>query len=231
MTEKTPAILIVDDEEMVLSSLKGVFALQTDYDVYSSQNPLEAIEEVKRRPLDLVISDFLMPEMNGIQFLKEARELQPDMVRLLLTGYADKENAIKGINEVGLYHYLEKPWDNDALLNIVQNALKEKSLRQQLSGKIRELEDLVRQHGELESKHHVLTREMEMAARVQRSLLPESFPAYDDYTFSHVYQPSEAVGGDFFDLAVKGSRAVLLISAISNRRLALPVCDRSRGKV
>ncbi len=72
-----------------------------------------------------------MPQMNGIEFLKEVRRLQPEAVRLLLTGYADKENAIRAINEVGLYHYLEKPWDNQAMLNIIRNALEEKSLRQQ----------------------------------------------------------------------------------------------------
>ena len=118
MGKNTPSILIVDDEEMVLSSLRGVFTLQTDYDVHEASTPKEALSPVGRARVDVVISDFLMPEMKGIELLKEIKLLQPAAIRLLLTGYADKENAIKAINEVGLYHYLEKPWDNDALLNI-----------------------------------------------------------------------------------------------------------------
>ena len=150
MGENTPSILLVDDEEMVLSSLRGVFTLQTDYDVHEAATPKEALRRVERARVDVVISDFLMPEMNGIELLKEIKRLQPEAIRLLLTGYADKENAIKAINEVGLYHYLEKPWDNEALLNIVRNALSEKGLRRQLSTKVRELDQLLRQHGELE---------------------------------------------------------------------------------
>ena len=101
MSSKTPSILIVDDEDMVLSSLRGVFTLQTDYDIHEANTPKNAIELIGRTPIDVVISDFLMPEMNGIELLKEVKKLQPETVRLLLTGYADKENAIKAINEVG----------------------------------------------------------------------------------------------------------------------------------
>ena len=176
MSSKTPSILIVDDEDMVLSSLRGVFTLQTDYDIHEANTPKKAIEQLERIRIDVVISDFLMPEMNGIELLKEVKKLQPETVRLLLTGYADKENAIKAINEVGLYHYLEKPWDNDALLNIVRNALEEKGLKRALATKVDELDTLLSRHGELEAKHRFLEKELEMAARVQRSLLPREVP-------------------------------------------------------
>ena len=207
MSEKVPSILIVDDEQMVLSSLRGVFTLQTDYQIHEATDPRAAIAELERTPIDVVISDFLMPDMNGIEFLKEAKKLQPDSARLLLTGYADKENAIKAINEVGLYHYMEKPWDNDALLNIVGNALKEKGLRRQLSEKVREL-DLV------SSQHRALERELEMAARVQRSLLPSEFPSFEDFRFANLYEPCDAVGGDFFDVLTIDDRAVLFVSDV-----------------
>ncbi len=72
-------------------------------------------EARSRRRRDL---GFLDAQDERDRALKEIKLLQPAAIRLLLTGYADKENAIKAINEVGLYHYLEKPWDNDALLNI-----------------------------------------------------------------------------------------------------------------
>jgi serine phosphatase RsbU (regulator of sigma subunit) len=207
MSGRAPKILIVDDEEMVLSSLKGVFSLSTDYHVVEATSPKEAIRELSRTAFDLVISDFLMPEMNGIEFLKQAKALQPDSVRVLLTGYADKENAIKAINDVGLYHYLEKPWDNEALLNIVRNGLKERGLRQKLAEKIRELDSL-------SSRHEALERELEMAAKVQQSLLPREFPSLDGYRFSNLYQPCAAIGGDFFDVVSRDDAVVLLVSDV-----------------
>ena len=225
MSSKTPSILIVDDEDMVLSSLRGVFTLQTDYDIHEANTPKNAIAQLERTPIDVVISDFLMPEMNGIELLKEVKKLQPETVRLLLTGYADKENAIKAINEVGLYHYLEKPWDNDALLNIVRNALEEKSLKRELATKVRELDTLLGRHGELEAKHRFLEKELEMAAKVQRSLLPTEFPKLEGFRFANLYQPCEAIGGDFFDVIAKGANedaAILLVrtssATVSKRR-------------
>ena len=214
MSSQTPSILIVDDEDMVLSSLRGVFTLQTDYDVHEANTPKDAIATVERTPIDIVISDFLMPEMNGIELLKEIKKLQPQTVRLLLTGYADKENAIKAINEVGLYHYLEKPWDNDALLNIVRNALEEKTLRRALATKVDELDTLLSQHGELEARHRFLEKELEMAAKVQRSVLPTEFPDVGGFRFANLYQPCEAIGGDFFDIVAQGDGAVLLVADV-----------------
>lgn len=215
MSERAPSILIVDDEEMVLSSLRGVFTLQTDYRVLEASDPIAALAELRRSPVDLVISDFLMPQMNGIAFLKEAKKLQPDSIRVLLTGYADKENAIKAINDVGLYHYLEKPWDNDALLNIVRNGLQEKGLRRMLAEKIRELDALSSRHQMLESRHRFLERELEMAARVQQSLLPLQMPSLEGFRFANLYRPSAAVGGDFFDVArTADDTAVVLVSDV-----------------
>ena len=101
MTERAASILIVDDEEMVLSSLRGLFMLQTSYQVLEAGDPRKALEDLSRTRVDLVISDFLMPQMNGIEFLKEVKKVQPETIRVLLTGYADKENAIKAITTSG----------------------------------------------------------------------------------------------------------------------------------
>ena len=211
---KPASILIVDDDELVLSSLRGVFSLQTDYQLHEASEPKKALELVARTPLDVVISDFLMPEMNGIDFLKEVSRLQPDAVRLLLTGYADKENAIRAINEVGLYHYLEKPWDNQAMLMIIRNGLEEKSLRRQLSKKVSDLDKLLREHTELADRHRFLERELEMAARIQRSLLPEKLPSVAGFEFANLYRPCEALGGDFYDFNVDETGAKILVSDV-----------------
>ncbi len=82
-----------------------------------------------------------MPEMDGIAFLSRLKEIQPQTIRVLLTGYADKENAIRAINSVGLYQYIEKPWDNDSLLIVVKNGLEKRALLRALEKKISELDE------------------------------------------------------------------------------------------
>ena len=142
MDNERYTVLIVDDEEMVTTSISTLFMLEEpSYDVLVFNSPSEALEELKDKEIDLVISDYLMPgEMNGVDFLLELKKLQPEAIRVLLTAYADKENAIRAINEVGLYVYVEKPWDNDALLLLVRNGLSQGKLLKQLAAKTQELD-------------------------------------------------------------------------------------------
>lgn len=132
-------IVIVDDEPIITSNLKTLLRLEN----YPSPNifnfPEEALEYIQNNKTDLVISDFLMPGMNGIEFLKKVKAVSPRSTLILLTGYADKENAIKAINEVGLYRYIEKPWDNEDLLLCIKNGLERSDfIAQQELERIRE---------------------------------------------------------------------------------------------
>ena len=138
----TPLIVIVDDEDMVLTSLRSFLHLETDYNVETYTSPKEALDNLDSKPLDLVISDYLMPEMNGIDFLLQVKNVHPFSTRILLTGYADKENAIKAINEVGLYQYIEKPWDNEELKLVIQNGLERRFLMERLQEKIAEVQQV-----------------------------------------------------------------------------------------
>jgi DNA-binding NtrC family response regulator len=132
-------IVIVDDEDMVLTSLNSFLSLETDYYVTTFTSAQEALEYVKENNVDLIISDYLMPEMDGITFLARVRDIKPEIPRIILTGYADKENAIKAINEVGLFQYIEKPWDNDDLLLIIRNGIEKQRLIKKLEEKISEI--------------------------------------------------------------------------------------------
>jgi len=140
MPESDITILLVDDEEMVLTSIRSFLAIETDYRVYTFTSPVKALQELDRLNIDLVISDYLMPDMDGITFLGRVKERFPQVPRILLTGYADKENAIKAINDVGLYQYIEKPWNNDDLKLIIRNGLEKTILLRRLEEKIREVE-------------------------------------------------------------------------------------------
>ena len=145
-------IAIVDDEEMVLTSLRSFLLLETEYEVLTYNGPEKALEEVRRQPIDLVISDYLMPGMNGIQFLLEVKKIHPFATRILLTWYADKENAIKAINEVGLYQYVEKPWENEDLRLVIQNGLERRFLMEKLEEKIKEVQNVQQNLQEIQAQ-------------------------------------------------------------------------------
>ena len=136
---KTKRIIVVDDDNIVLSTLKMLLEIEGFSNVNYFDKPENALEYIKENTPELVLSDFLMPDMNGIEFLSEVNKLYPDVSTILLTGYADKENAIKAINTVGIYKYIEKPWDNADLLLSIKNGLERSGLICELNQKIEEL--------------------------------------------------------------------------------------------
>ena len=134
-------IVLVDDEVMVTRTLETLLKLEGLKDTESFNDPFEALEYLKINQCELIISDFIMPKMEGIEFLSRAKKLplQEDTTQILLTGYADKENAIKAINEVGIFKYIEKPWNNDDLVLNIKNAIERTNLKRALKEKIIQL--------------------------------------------------------------------------------------------
>ncbi len=143
-------VLILDDEEMVLISLRSFLELETDYEIVTFTSATEALEYTKKNKINLVVSDYLMPEMDGISFLAKVKEIDPNATRIILTGYADKENAIKAINEVSLFQYIEKPWDNDNLKLVIRNGIDKQKLLSELASKVVEIK---KAYGDLENLH------------------------------------------------------------------------------
>ncbi|HSL72198.1 MAG TPA: response regulator [Longimicrobiales bacterium] len=136
----TPTVLLLDDEVMVATALQSFLQLETSYDVLSFTDPYQALEAVDQQRIDVIVSDFMMPGMDGITFLKQARERQAAATRILLTGYADKANAIRAINEAGLYYYIEKPWDNEHLKIVIRNGIERSALFNELDARVTALE-------------------------------------------------------------------------------------------
>ena len=151
-------IVVVDDERIVTSAFKTLLKVEGFSDAHFFNSPKDALTFLKDNQPDLVISDFLMPEMNGLEFLSEVKKLYPEVSKILLTGYADKENAIKAINEIGLYRYIEKPWNNDDLIINIKNGIERSYLLSELRQKISELEDAKK---ELEKYSHNLEQIVE----------------------------------------------------------------------
>ncbi len=141
MDNRTNAsVVLVDDEELAITSLRALIELEGDLNVKSFTDPLQAAALVKAEPVDIIVSDYLMPGMNGIQLLAHAKQWQPETSRVLLTGHADKQSAIAAINDVGLFQYLEKPWDNAQLMLVIQNGIERTKLLRDLRAKISELD-------------------------------------------------------------------------------------------
>jgi response regulator RpfG family c-di-GMP phosphodiesterase len=126
---------------MVITSVRAFLQLETDYNIAGFTVPEKAADYLRTNPIDVVVSDYLMPKMTGLQLLARAKELQPEAARVLLTGHADKQSAIQAINDVGLFQYLEKPWDNAQLLLVINAAIERTNLLRTLRSKITELDE------------------------------------------------------------------------------------------
>ncbi len=155
---KDGMIVVVDDEKIVTSAFKTLLMVEGYTNAHFFNNPVEALEFLKDNQPDLVISDFLMPQMNGLEFLIKVKELYPEVSKIILTGYADKENAINAINDAGIYKYLEKPWNNDDLLINIRNGIERSYLISELQKNITELNKAKK---ELEKYSHSLEKLVE----------------------------------------------------------------------
>ncbi|MBN2705356.1 MAG: response regulator [Deltaproteobacteria bacterium] len=115
-------ILLVDDEKFILRSLGRLLAAD-DREIHLAEDGAQALELLARHPIDLVLSDHRMPDMTGLELMVEVCRLYPRTIRMILTGYADQQVAIEAINRGEVYRFLTKPWDDQALLATVEDAL------------------------------------------------------------------------------------------------------------
>jgi len=117
-------ILIVDDEYSILNAFKRILA-DEDYEVHVANSGSEGLNKLRSapKPYSLIISDQRMPEMSGVQFFAQAKEIFPDAVRILLTGYADSDAIIEAINKGGVHLYFTKPWHEEEILLHIKQSL------------------------------------------------------------------------------------------------------------
>lgn len=113
-------VLYVDDEENNLVSFKATFRFK--YKVLTAISGIEAIEIVKKNHVDIIVTDQRMPGMTGVQFLEEIIKINPDPMRILLTGYTDMAAVIDAVNKGKIFHYLNKPWSEEELDETINRA-------------------------------------------------------------------------------------------------------------
>ncbi|MGY6275491.1 response regulator [Methylomonas sp. MgM2] len=120
MNEHEINILLVDDEVNVLKALSRVLK---QYRLTTADSGEEALLLARGETFDLVISDYRMSGLNGVEFLIRFKRIQPDAIRMILTGYADLEGAQQAINEAEVFRFINKPWSNIEILSAVENGL------------------------------------------------------------------------------------------------------------
>jgi serine/threonine-protein kinase len=116
------SLLIVDDERSVLATLDAL--LREEFDVCTADSGEAAQEIFTQRNFDLILVDQKMPHMSGVQLLEWVRERSPKTIRLLMTGYAELEDAVEAINRGKVYRYLFKPWRAEELVAVLHEAVR-----------------------------------------------------------------------------------------------------------
>lgn len=117
----TVSVLFVDDEKCVLRALERTLR-DEGYITSFCSDPLDALTRIGEEAFDIVVSDFMMPNMSGVDFLALVRERRPASFRMLMTGCADSQATIRAINESAVCHYLEKPWTDTDLKAVLRAA-------------------------------------------------------------------------------------------------------------
>lgn len=119
-TNKKIHVLYIDDEENNLFSFRATFRLK--YQIYTKSNPLEALDFIKNNPqIEIIITDQRMPVMSGVELLQKVLEINPNPIRIVLTGFADMNDTIDMVNKGKIYHYLQKPWKEEEVDQIIHS--------------------------------------------------------------------------------------------------------------
>lgn len=156
-------ILVLDDQSAIINAMRRAIdripsdLLDSRCRVHGFDNPKNALESLRDVVYDAVISDLRMPGVDGLSFLRQARELQPDAVRILISGYGDLSSAMAAINDIGVFRFVAKPWDDAELQLTLTLALQTRTMQRENQ----RLADEVRvQRGQL-SEQDARLRELE----------------------------------------------------------------------
>jgi diguanylate cyclase (GGDEF)-like protein/PAS domain S-box-containing protein len=120
-------LLLVDDEKSIVSALKRLLRLD-GYHIVSANDGPEGLQRLAEHHVDVIVSDQRMPGMTGVEFLRRAKELYPDTIRIVLSGYTELQSITDAINEGAIYKFLTKPWDDDHLRSHIADAFRQKEM-------------------------------------------------------------------------------------------------------
>ncbi len=174
-------ILLVDDDAMLLAGLKR--QLRNQFRVETAISGEDAVKMVAENgPYAVVVSDYMMPGMNGIEFLSQVKQINPNTIRMMLTGSADMSTAIKAVNEGSIYKFHPKPCPTETLGTAIQSG-------------IDEYQKVTTDQTQLKKVQMSLAR----ASMIQQKLMPRSDPQVDGYDIAGKSIPCDETGGDYYD--------------------------------
>ena len=189
-------VLLVDDDAMVLAGLKR--QLRNQFSIDTALSGEDALKQVRENgPYAVIVSDFMMPEMNGIEFLCRVKKTNPDTVRMMLTGTADMPTAIRAVNEGSIFQFHPKPCPTDTLCQAIQSAI----------GEYRKVISDQRQLKNFKSS-------LAQASAVQQKLMPKSDPQVDGFDIAGRSIWCDETGGDYYDFlypAANGKKRIAIV--------------------
>lgn len=151
------AVLMVDDEINVLRAFERALRKEP-YTLLTAVSAADGLKMLSARDVSIVVSDFQMPKMNGLEFLKQVKEAHPHILTIMLTGQGDLDVAVKAINEAGVYKFIQKPWNDHELIITLRRALESLDLvleRDRLLQKVKSRDTIL---SELEKKFPGITK-------------------------------------------------------------------------
>lgn len=194
--ERNNRLLIVDDDANIIASLKRLLQKE-NYVIFTANSGAQGLEILSREEIGVVVSDMMMPEMNGLEFLGKAAKINKDVVKILLTGYAKLDTAIEAINNIGLFCFIIKPWDTLVLIsdinrafdsyNLVMENRRLTALTEQQNQELKEI------NHSLEDRVRVRTLLLEEAVEESILLLARAVEAKDSPTEGHIYRIHDIV--------------------------------------
>lgn len=191
-----PNVLVVDDDALIRKALAGVLQ-NKDYEVLLASTGKEALEILKQRNIAVILCDQKLPDTSGIEVLKQALTLQPDAVRMLLTGTSDLNVVMQAINVGQAAQFVLKPWDDSSLRQTIANSVDKYRLLRE-NQRLHEL--IFGQHQALEKAHDNLRRELALGAQIHEVMLLGKIPKHvSGLSIDATTVPSKEIDGDFFD--------------------------------
>jgi serine phosphatase RsbU (regulator of sigma subunit) len=200
-------ILVVDDEIANLQKLRRTFI--NKYPVLSASSGREALDLAQNNSgIAVIIADQRMPDMTGVDFLKQTLDILPHAVRIILTGYTDIDVLLEAINRCRVYRYMVKPWDPPDLLMTIERGLESSRLAKENEIFRKEL-----------IRRERFARELEIAREIQSYILPHQIPVFDQYEMAVEYHPAQEVGGDLYDFDWSPPTLQLVIGDVSGKSI------------
>ncbi|MBI5924309.1 MAG: EAL domain-containing protein [Aquabacterium sp.] len=169
--KRTRTLLVVDDDQNIVSALKRLLR-KDGYHIVTAESGTEGLQKLAENEVDVIVSDQRMPGMTGVEFLRRTKELYPETIRMVLSGFTELRTITDAINEGAIYKFLTKPWDDEHVRTHIQEAFHQKEMADDNKRLDREVQEANRELAEVNGRlKHLLESQREHIHREETSLV------------------------------------------------------------